>query len=439
MYRIAKEAVLASCLGLVVSLLGGCRVDLGESSIPLVPAAGVGPGPAVHRIELKRDGGDLPSVERYRLRGSTSPFDQTLYDAARDRFLVAGRYSIDRRGNVTLDPEPMTGPPGAKVRPIIEILVALGICESQDCERKWGLESVAAVWFGRHAIVVLTAPLQGNRLRGSRFLSPDRLTITSLHPETLERIRTVELNMPTESEVWGRKSPGSVQRMMERFVRDGTVVVDAGLGRRIDRGGVHVAKDRRRISQVRVDPNGAMTVIDRNKWRVTAAEFGLRNAAAARKMVHGPGAIAVGNSPNGVYVLEEDSGEGLRHYVALYDRELQLQWRRSLPNPVMDWFVDDSGWIYVSMMSPKIRVLPGEHGSRTFEILAVTPEGETAWRWVHRPKPPARYWESLTVGTMVAAGDDLCFSMESKSRPPKSSPSVPELVCLSPRHGEAPE
>jgi hypothetical protein len=277
MYRTRKEAMLASCFALAVSLLDGCRADLAESSTPLAPAVGVGPGPAVHRVELKRDGGELPRVERYRLRGSTSPFDQTLYDAARDRFLVAGRYSIDRRGNVTLDPEPMTGPPGAKVRPIIEILVALGICESQDCERKWGLESVAAVWFGRHAIVVLTAPLQGNRLRGSRFLmSPDLLTITSLHPETLERIRTVELKMPVESEVWGRKSPGSVQRMMDRFVRGGTVVLDAKLGPRIYRGGVHVAKDRRRISQVRVDPNGAMTVVVAHAlaWSLSRATSG---------------------------------------------------------------------------------------------------------------------------------------------------------------------
>lgn len=430
--------MLASSLAFVVSLLGGCRVDVGESSIPLAPPAGIGPGPAVHRVELRRDGGDLPSVERYRLRGSKSPFDQTLYEAARDRLLVAGRYSIDRSGNVTLDPEPMTGPPGAKIRPVIEIQEALGLCGRQGCDPKYGGDLVAAVWYGSDAVVVLTAPLSGNKPVGSRFVSPDRLTITSLHPETLEPMRTVELEMPKESEVWGRKSPGSVQRMVDRFVRDGTVVVDAGLGPRTYKAGVHVAKDRRHIGRVRVDPNGAVTVLERNKWRATAAELGLRNAAAARKIVRRSGAIAVANSPNGVYVLEEDHGKGLRHYVALYDRDLQLQWRRSVPNPVRDWFVDDSGWIYLAIMSPRVRVGAGEYGSRTFEILAVTPNGETGWRWVHGPKPPARYWERLTVGTMVAAGDDLCFSMEKEPGPStRDSAPSPELVCLSPRHGDA--
>ncbi|MGH1347938.1 MAG: hypothetical protein ACRBN8_40665 [Nannocystales bacterium] len=175
-----------------------------------------------------------------------------------------------------------------------------------------------------------------------------------------------------------------------------------------------------------------MTVLDRNKWRVTATELGLPNAAAARKIFsQRRGALVASTSPNGVYVLEEDHGKGLRHFVALYDRELQLQWRRGVPSPVRDWFVDDSGWIYLAMMSPRVRITAREYGSRTFEIIAVTPQGETGWRWVHAPKPPARYWESLTVGTMVAAGDDLCFSMEGDPA------AQPELVCLSPRHGEA--
>ncbi len=432
MCRIAKEAVLASCLALAVSLVGGCRVDLGESSTPLAPAAGVGPGPAVHRVELKQGEDDLSSLGGGRGQ-STSPFGQTIYDAARRRLFVAGMYSIDRDGIVTLQPEPMAGPAGAALRSLDELQEALGHCWRRSdegvCENH--VDVILAVWYGDDVTVVLHSELRRNKPNAHSFTGPDLLYISRLEPDTLNPLGTARLELPMEGELWGGKSRDA-QRLLEGFVRDGTVVVEAGLGRRGRRGAHRLSHAGGRIGQVRVDPNGAMTVLDRNKWRVTATELGLPNAAAARKIFsQRRGALVASTSPNGVYVLEEDHGKGLRHFVALYDRELQLQWRRGVPSPVRDWFVDDSGWIYLAMMSPRVRITAREYGSRTFEIIAVTPQGETGWRWVHAPKPPARYWESLTVGTMVAAGDDLCFSMEGDPA------AQPELVCLSPRHGEA--
>lgn len=441
MCRILKKGSALWLARIVAAtLVVGCRVAPGEGSTPLAARAEVRPTPSVRRVAFKANDKDRRAYSAVRNFGGWRwPFHMLIYDEPRDRFFVPGLYSVDRLGNVTIEPAPMTGPSGASLERFDEIQEALGFCRWEQGETicDSGSHAVIAVWYGPRTIVVLSRRFAGPG-HAESFDSPGEVSVSALDAETLEFVGGALLEVPELGRSWGVGDAGSTTRMLARFLRDGTVIIDAGLGARGRRGGHRLAHGTGRIGQVRVDSNGAMTVLDRNKWRVTAAELGLRNAAAARKMVRRSGAIAVGNSPNGVYVLEEDYGKGLRHYVALYDRELQLQWRRSVPSPVRDWFVDDSGWIYLAMMSPRVRVAAGEYGSRTFEIIAVTPQGETAWRWVLSPKPPARYWESLTVGTMVAAGDDLCFSMEGDPGAATHDPApLPELVCLSPRHGEA--
>jgi hypothetical protein len=175
----------------------------------------------------------------------------------------------------------------------------------------------------------------------------------------------------------------------------------------------------------------------RNKWHAAAAELGLPDPAAVRKLFgRRTGALAAWRSPGGVYVLEANSREGRPRRLASYNRELELQWRRTIPSPVTDLLVDDGGWIYFGVMGPRMPVA-GKYESTKFELIALTPRGEVAWKWVHRPKPPDKYWKSLTVGTLMAAGDDLCFSLEGYSRlPVDGSYSPPELVCISPRHGQ---
>lgn len=224
--------------------------------------------------------------------------------------------------------------------------------------------------------------------------------------------------------------------MLDRFLRDGTVIVDGVRGPLGRRRGHRVAYGSGRIGRVRVDPtSGAWTKLYRNKWHAAAAEFGLPDPAAARKLFgRWSGVVDVRSSPGGVYVLEEGCGYDER-CLASYNRELELQWRRTIPRPVTGLFVDDSGWIYFGVMGP--RVPDAGYVSTKFELIALTPRGEVAWTWVHRPKPPDEYWEGLTVGGLMAMGHDLCFSLEGYSRPPvDGSYPPPELVCVSPRHGQ---
>ena len=240
------------------ALVVGCRVAPGERSTPLAARAEMGPTPSVRRVAFKASDKDRQAYNAVRNDGGWGwPFHRLIYDEPRDRFFVAGRYSVDRLGNVTIEPDPMTGPSGAALERFDEIQEALGFCRWKRGETVCdsGSHSVIAVWYGLRTIVVLSRRFAGPG-HAESFDSPDEVSVSALDAETLEFVGGALLEVPELGRSWGVGDAGSTTRMLTRFVRDGTVVIDAGLGPRGRRGGHRLAHGTGRIGQVRVDPNG---------------------------------------------------------------------------------------------------------------------------------------------------------------------------------------
>lgn len=395
-----------------------------EAAPFLVPPKPPPPAPVSTRVALTFEGGEEEiflhpgrANDLHRFAGTTTPFEQFIYDADRDRFVLPGFWAIDRSGRARFDPEPLAGPPGAAVRPSAELRGALG--RSPD-----DVEVILAVWYGEDAIVVLCSERVPNKRTAHQRRMPDALLVERLDPSSLERLDETRLAL---AEGWRARST------LARFLRDGTVVAAVAAPAWYRRWFPIPTPQGSRHPTVRIEPLGEVELVRRGRWYsagVTddgevvgvversgrAALLGLDRDDGRRFRVEleRPGLVAT--HAGGVCILDS-AWPAAGATIACFDRNARLQWRRRTPGWVNDWMVDDAGWIYL--------VATYGRGERP-TIVAVNPAGSIAWSLPAAPPP----------GGMMAAGEDLCFVTEA---PPDARSWKPELVCIGPRHGRGEE
>lgn len=429
-------------VGLPVLLMAGCRIDAPDLVTPFEERNDTVKQPAISRVELTLSGyspqESVPSPQ-------PSPFG-LVYDPGNDRFLFPGQFSIRPGGVVELDPEPIGLDPRSDGLSKRDIYVGSGYCRRGyfnrlECakfevfERVHPSRGIYAIRADPATVVVLEGAI-GVEDRSESFAWPFAVMIGSFDRGTYETLWGEELKMPHKGDFVARRDPSWTRRALERFARDGTLVVDVSPTARVTRrAGGRLANGRGRLVRVEISPGGQRRIVARGRWNITAAEFGLPTAAFARKLFRAPRDVEVraARSPDGVYRLEEeyveneDGGSSHRYTVASYDRELELRWRRRSPYMLQDWIVDDEGWMFF-VIRGSLSYRPHGNDEAPLGVMAVEPNGDVAWKVWISARPPAREWGD-PKGALVLAEDDLCYyaadSADGKS----------ELICLSPRHG----
>ena len=401
--------------------------------------------PHVRRVKIE---GPAHARSIHSLAPRTSPFG-LVFDADTGRFIFPGQFSVGTSGSYE-DPATPVGferwAGGASTRRLHGFL---GECESQtqvddECEaltmfdlgvperRIYGARSTSG------AVTVLEGKLLGEA-HAETFAWPVEIRLTSFDIATGEPLWGKPLTVPDKGDFVLRRDPRWTQHTLDRFLREGILVVDVSATPRLTRRGGHrLAFGRGLLARVEIDADGRTTTAARGRWRIAAAEFGLASASLARKLFRASRNVEVraARSPDGVYRLENEyvedqSGAGTyRSALGSYDRQLGLRWRHRSPDRIEDWIVDDHGWIFLLIRGP----VSGRHGSwetAPLGLMAVEPSGDVAWRtWIPAARP-AREWDDPN-GFLVLAGDGVCYY--APWGPARDNvDSRPEVICLSPR------
>lgn len=430
--------LLCACL---VQYQSGCRLDDRHVDAPLGPAHGGGT-PTIRRSILeepvsRKDAPFFPT-------GTNGPYAGLVYDAEQHRFVYPGQFAVREDGTVEGDPRPLGLPVDGRAPPMRDIYLGVGLCtdEEEACdefEQSRSVHRQDAVFAVRStpaAVVVLHGRVNES-FHAHSFSPPASVSLAAFDPSTGERAWSAVLEGPVAgSSVAVQRDPRWMQNVLDRFLREGVLVMDVGLRERhFRRGGQRLSYGRGLLVRVEIDASGARTVIARGRWGIIAAEFGLPGPAAARRFFRAPlnDAVLAARSPDGVYRLyakyeEAVGGMGTHRYsLASYDQELVLRWRRQSPHSIEDWIVDDDGWIFLLIRGPVTR-RAGMDDQAPLGLMAVSPGGEVAWRVWIPARPPSTEWGD-PQGSMVLMEDDLCyyvaFGADGRS----------ELICLSPRHG----
>ena len=415
--RIAKRICALGAL-LVVAIPWG---PLGCAALPHLEATPISlrrtspPGaPTLRHVVLTPSEDDRDEFVALQGRNRTSPFEGLVYDEERDRFVQPGRFSFDRDGGVTLSPEPLSGPAGATPRPLRELRRALELCESnRDCSPRGARTRIFAVWYGTAAITVLYGTNEPNAQAGQYYL-PDSLQLTTLDPSTLQRLGDNGWESPIT-----RLAPGAADAALERFVMDGTLEVTAALRRAPQRfrRGHAVALGAGPLGRVRVAPGShTARVIARGRHATLLSELRLTPSASTRALTRRLRAedLQARPSDDGVVTLESHPG-GSR--IASRNAALRPRWHHVLPAPVLDWTVDNSGWVYVATRS-----------DGTVRMLALSPSGALVDDIVLPAATPPR------TGALLFAAGDVCFHAPLD---PNGAPATLTCVARStrPQHG----
>ena len=437
----SDRALVWSSVALAAS--AACRPT---PQIPLLaPAAEAIAAPSVERIPLRREGEHadahafsfhdlLPSQQFWE---TNAPLETFFYAPEDGRFLVPGFAAVDELGAVTLDPDPLTGPPGTRTLPTRELSAAWLAAHptfKDDQDGAWEAwhGHTMAVWYGEQSIVALAAQNLPVKAHAHARRLGDAILVRRFDPHTL-RLHG-ELRLPTAG--WDARTT------LTRFLRDGTLIVGIHTGR-------HSRKEARFLGWpadlipntgtdsaiVRIDRNGALTVLWRDAWQCAALTgrdevvgiavrgrrpflFGLnRDGVQTFRRPLGPvafGTERIAAHREGFCVAHETGASPVWTVISCYDHEARLAWRRGVAWSATNWFVDDTGWIYLDR--------PVREGA---EIVAVDPRGTIAWRLFHEHRPQAG---------LAAVKDALCFVTDPPDDPSRPAPA--EFVCLRPRHGE---
>jgi hypothetical protein len=431
---------------LAVAASVGCRPA--EQVPVLAPATEVIAAPSVDRVPLRLaveqadepplSFGNLPPSKQF--RETNAPIETLLYTPEDGRLLVPGFAAVDELGVVTLEPEPLTGPPGTQALSTNEVNAAWLSAhptytpDGQENDGPWAAwhGRIMAVWYGEETTVALGA--QNLPVKAHAHARPlgDAILVRRLDADTLRIVD--ELRLPLAG--WDARTT------LTRFLRDGTLIVGVHTGRGnrkearfLGWSPAHIPNTGSNSAIVRIDPSGSLTVLRRGAWQVAALTardevvgiairggrpvlFGVTNDGALtfrrplEPMAFGTERIA--SHREGFCVANGTTGHLVWTVISCYDHEARLVWRRGVPWYATDWFVDDDAWIYLER--------PVRDG---VELVAVHPHGAIAWRLFHEHRPQSG---------LTAVGDALCFITD----PPDdhSRPSPSELVCLSPRHGQ---
>jgi hypothetical protein len=406
----------------------GCRPP--EPAPLLVPAADAGPAPTVTRIPLTLDEDQLHLYEQKKSRLSfdgfdarlqryedqltdvvsfaetMTPFESFVYDASHDRFIVPGFWAVSRTGDLIYDPPPLAAPAGVQQRPNAELR---GAFDRFDCQ------VIVAVRYEASVITLLCARTVATRAPHRRP-NPDVIVFVRIDARTLEHIESYWLPPAPGWDPWST---------VERFLESGEVVVgvDASAGARwfpIPR------TQGSRYATLRIDAGGGVDITQRGRWysagvtrrgEVVGVTAHRRRGAllwfdrGGVQHVRIPLDHAKLSATHAEGVCTLDGAQlGRGSTLSCFDRNGPLRWRRRAPELIDGWSVDDDGWSFF---------FERHQGDLRATLVAVTPDGVIAWR---APVDPP-------LGTLLVAGDELCFVPE---RQPYSRSFAPELVCIGP-------
>jgi hypothetical protein len=423
--RFALAGVL---LTLVTGAGIGCRPP--DRAPLLVPADDAVLAPTVTRIPVALDedqreffeSGKVPiAFDRYStmlqhyvyqrtkvmsFTGTTTPFEDFVYDASHDRFIVPGHTAVSRTGELTFDPPPLVAPPGLRPRLSAEMREAFH--DRRMCEVTVAVRIQPDFIT---ALCTIVAVETYNRHRRGRRYYPDMIDWGQMNASSFKADYGSKSHSLPLAPGWDSWSS------VEHFLESGELVIgvetSSWLGPPI-RGS--------RYATVRIDRRGEREVIHRGRWqsaRVTrqgevvgvvrragrGVLLGLDRDGKQRFREVLDESAVVASHAEGVCTLER-SHAGTSGTLSCFDRDGELQWRRFAPYLAGGWLVADDGWNYFFDDFPN---------TRRAILVAVNPEGMIAWRLP--VDPPVTY--------LHVAGDDLCFVVY-----------PPGLVCIGPRHGQ---
>ncbi len=412
--------------GVLLSATAGCRPP--ELPALLVPAPEAVVAPTVTRIPLALDEEQLRMYElreasivglwKWRreetavvsFAGTMTPLESFVYDTSRDRFIVPGFWALSRAGELTFDPPPLAAPAGVSQQSNAELRREVDYS---------GCEGIIAVRYEMDTITVLCADTSSTRgHHGRRY--PDVLNLGRIDARSLELVEWLALPPAPGWNSWST---------LEHFLESGDVVIGIEASARQRRWMTIPRTQGRRRATVRIDPSGEVDVISRGQWYsagvtrqgevvgVTsrgrrAALLWLDRDGAQRARIPLDYAGSTATYADGVCTLEQVERK-IGGTFTCFDRDGRLLWRRFTHGWIISWVVDDEGWSYF---------LGQYEQDPVYTLVAVGPDGMIAWRVPMGP----------LVGTLLVAGDDLCFVAEHS---PDSELLAPELVCVGPRHG----